>query len=71
MSALGLPIAGDRIYPTLWPEPAPDAPPDWAHPLQLLAREIAFRDPVTGEARRFTSRRRLALATAITTDPPR
>ena len=63
MNALDLPIVGDRIYPTLWPEPAPDAPPDWSHPLQLLAREIAFADPVTGEPRRFASRRRLALAT--------
>jgi tRNA pseudouridine32 synthase/23S rRNA pseudouridine746 synthase len=60
MNALGIPIVGDRIYPTLWPEPAPDAPPDWSHPLQLLSREIAFTDPVTGEPRRFTSRRRLA-----------
>ena len=61
MSALGVPIVGDRIYPTLWPEAAPDAAPDWSHPLQLLAREIAFTDPVTGEPRRFASRRRLAL----------
>ena len=60
MSALGIPIVGDRIYPTLWPEPTPEAPPDWSHPLQLLSREIAFTDPVTGEPRRFTSRRRLA-----------
>ena len=60
MSALGLPIVGDRIYPTLWPEPAAEAPPDWSRPLQLLAREIAFADPVTGEERRFASRRRLA-----------
>jgi tRNA pseudouridine32 synthase/23S rRNA pseudouridine746 synthase len=61
MNALGIPIVGDRIYPTLWPEPAPQAPPDWSHPLQLLAREIAFIDPVTGEPRRFISRRRLTL----------
>ncbi len=59
MNALGIPIAGDRIYPALWPEPAPDAPPDWSQPLQLLAREIAFTDPVTGEPRRFASRRHL------------
>ena len=59
MNALGAPIVGDRIYPTLWPEPAADAPPDWSNPLQLLAREIAFDDPVTGQARRFTSQRRL------------
>jgi len=59
MNALGLPLVGDRIYPQLWPEPAPDAAPDWSHPLQLLAREIAFDDPVTGQARRFASRRQL------------
>ena len=65
MNALGLPIVGDRIYPTLWPEPAPDAPSDWSHPLQLLAREIAFTDPVTGEPRRFASRRALALRAGL------
>jgi len=65
MNALGLPIVGDRIYPVLRPEPAPDAAPDWSHPLQLLAREIAFADPVTGQARRFTSRRTLALTTGL------
>jgi tRNA pseudouridine32 synthase/23S rRNA pseudouridine746 synthase len=59
MNALGLPIAGDRIYPMLWPEDAPGATPDWSRPLQLLAREIAFTDPVTGRARRFASRRTL------------
>ena len=59
MNALGIPIVGDRIYPVLWPVPAPEVPPDWSHPLQLLSREIAFTDPVTGEPRRFTSRRSL------------
>jgi tRNA pseudouridine32 synthase/23S rRNA pseudouridine746 synthase len=62
MSAQGLPIVGDRIYPRLLPQPAPDAAPDYAQPLQLLARELAFTDPLSGEPRRFTSRRRLALA---------
>jgi len=65
MNALGLPIAGDRIYPLLRPGPAPGAAPDWSNPLQLLAREIAFADPVTGQARRFTSRRTLALTTGL------
>lgn len=65
MNALGLPIAGDRIYPVLRPEDAPGAPPDWSQPLQLLAREIAFVDPVTGQARRFASRRTLALTTGL------
>ena len=61
MNALGAPIVGDRIYPRLWPEPAAEEPHDWSDPLQLLAREIAFTDPVTGAARRFESRRRLQL----------
>jgi tRNA pseudouridine32 synthase/23S rRNA pseudouridine746 synthase len=62
MHGLGLPIFGDRIYPQLLPEPALDAAPDWRHPLQLLAREIAFTDPVTGALRRHISQRRLMLA---------
>ena len=62
MLALGVPILGDRIYPRLWPEPPADAAPDWRHPLQLLAREIAFTDPIDGQPRRFSSRRQLALA---------
>lgn len=59
MSALGIPIEGDRLYPVLEPEPDPAQPPDWSQPLQLLARELSFTDPVTGQHRRFTSRRRL------------
>ncbi|MES2184156.1 MAG: pseudouridine synthase [Pseudomonadota bacterium] len=65
MSALGLPIVGDRIYPRLLPEPAPGIEPDYSEPLQLLARELAFTDPVSGQQRCFTSRRRLLHA------PPR
>ena len=51
MAALGLPIAGDGIYPALTPEAAPD----YARPLQLLARAIAFTDPISGQAQRFES----------------
>lgn len=56
MSALGLPIHGDRIYPVLQPE---EAVPDFSEPLQLLAREIAFVDPLSGLSRRFVSGLRL------------
>jgi tRNA pseudouridine32 synthase / 23S rRNA pseudouridine746 synthase len=56
MSALGLPLLGDRIYPQLQPE---QAVPDYARPLQLLAREIGFSDPLTGQQRYFRSRRQL------------
>lgn len=56
MNALGRPIAGDRIYPQLLPE---DSTPDYANPLQLLARSIEFIDPITGQSRRFESLQRL------------
>lgn len=57
MSSLGLPILGDPIYPVLLD---PQAPDDFGHPLQLLARQIEFTDPLSGGPRRFTSNRRLA-----------
>ncbi len=57
-AAIGLPIRNDAIYPLLRPE----GQDDFERPLQLLARRIAFDDPVTGEARRFESRLSLALA---------
>ena len=59
MCALGLPLAGDRIYPVLQPPRE-----DFGEPLQLLARSIAFTDPVTGAPRSFRSERQLALAAA-------
>jgi tRNA pseudouridine32 synthase/23S rRNA pseudouridine746 synthase len=52
MNALGLPILGDPVYPV---DLAPD-PYDFTSPLQLLAAEIAFDDPLTGRSRRFTTR---------------
>ncbi|OWQ43795.1 pseudouridine synthase [Roseateles noduli] len=59
LCALGLPIEGDRIYPVL--QPVEDVV-DFTCPLQLLAREIAFIDPVTGRPRRFVTSLRLAAA---------
>lgn len=56
MCALGRPIEGDRIYPVL--QPVEDVV-DFSRPLQLLAREIAFVDPVTGQPRRFVTSLRL------------
>jgi tRNA pseudouridine32 synthase/23S rRNA pseudouridine746 synthase len=55
MAGLGLPILGDRIYPKLLPQGG-DEP---GNPLRLLAESIAFRDPVTGVARSFSSRQQL------------
>lgn len=59
MAALGLPIVGDRIYPVLQVE---ELEPDYERPLQLLARSIAFDDPVTGQPRCFDSEMRLLLS---------
>ena len=56
--ALGMPIVNDPFYPVL----TPVATDDFERPLQLLARSIAFTDPVTGEPRRFDSQLRLLLA---------
>lgn len=56
MAMLGMGIRHDRFYPTLHH----DAPDDFDRPLQLLARTLRFTDPLTGEARLFTSRRELA-----------
>ncbi len=53
MHALGLPIQGDGIYPVLTPEPAPGTEPDYSRPMKLLARELEFVDPITGQQRRF------------------
>jgi tRNA pseudouridine32 synthase/23S rRNA pseudouridine746 synthase len=55
MAALGLPLLGDGIYPTLTPE----GQVDYAKPLQLLAKSIAFIDPLSGQARTFESARHL------------
>ena len=56
MNALGLPILNDRMYP-----PVAETPDDdYRLPLQLLAKSIAFTDPVTGQARYFQSHRTLA-----------
>jgi tRNA pseudouridine32 synthase/23S rRNA pseudouridine746 synthase len=54
MSALGVPILGDPLYPVVTgPVPAGD----FRRPLQLLARTLEFTDPVTGAEHRFRSRR--------------
>jgi tRNA pseudouridine32 synthase/23S rRNA pseudouridine746 synthase len=60
MLALGRPIEGDQFYPTVLRGPL-DAE-DFRHPLQLLARHIAFTDPVTGEPRRWHSQRSLQMS---------
>jgi tRNA pseudouridine32 synthase/23S rRNA pseudouridine746 synthase len=55
MASLGVPILNDAFYPV----PLPCKGDDFSAPLQLLARAIAFDDPLTGEARSFASEREL------------
>lgn len=59
MAALGIPIVNDRLYPQLLAKDDIDCADRFDHPLQLLAKEISFVDPLSGRARRFTSRQRL------------
>jgi len=55
MAALGAPICNDDFYP--WR--AESDANDFSRPLKLLARRLAFVDPLTRTAREFTSRRHL------------
>ena len=57
LAGLGAPIRNDPYYPVLGDE----GPDDVARPLQLLARELGFIDPLDGAPRRFESLRRLAI----------
>ncbi len=54
---LGIPIVGDPVYPEVLDVDLDD----FRHPLQLLASELAFTDPVDGTDRRFVSDRALPL----------
>ncbi|MFK3678538.1 pseudouridine synthase [Microbacterium sp. NPDC090218] len=55
LAALGIGILNDRFYPEL----LDDQPDDFDRPLQLLARELRFVDPISGKDRVFTTRRTL------------
>ena len=67
LNSLGIPIRNDPFYPRMLDVPFDD----YRRPLQLLARTIAFRDPITGQDRSFVSRRELACwpETAATAEP--
>ncbi|WP_337003872.1 MULTISPECIES: pseudouridine synthase [unclassified Microbacterium] len=55
LAGLGIGILNDRFYPEL----LADGPDDFTRPLQLLARELRFVDPLSGADRVFTTRRTL------------
>ena len=54
LSGLGFPILNDRYYPELLPEKK-----TFTAPLQLLARKIRFRDPLSARQVTYESERRL------------
>ena len=57
LNALGIPIKDDQIYPILTPYQEYDL--DLSKPLQLLAKEISFLDPISNAQREFVSQRTL------------
>ncbi|WP_197430140.1 pseudouridine synthase [Auraticoccus cholistanensis] len=60
LCSLGIPIVGDPLYPTVRDVEVDD----FSDPLQLLAAELSFRDPVDGRPRSFRSERTLPLPAA-------
>jgi len=57
LNVLGAPIKHDQIYPILTPYQEYEL--DISKPLQLLAKEIAFDDPITKQMRSFGSQQKL------------
>jgi len=56
MGLIGAHIVGDRLYPNFQP---PSDPPNYEHPLQLLAKQLSFDDPITGQSYHFESQQQL------------
>jgi tRNA pseudouridine32 synthase/23S rRNA pseudouridine746 synthase len=59
LNALGIPIKGDQIYPVLTPYQEYEL--DFSKPLQLLAKQVMFEDPITRKQAAFVSQYQLAL----------
>lgn len=57
MLSLGMPILHDRYYPQLLPKQAPQ----FDQPLQLLAKNLSFVDPLSGQMQIFHSQLSLTL----------
>jgi tRNA pseudouridine32 synthase/23S rRNA pseudouridine746 synthase len=55
LQIIGSSILNDRYHPELQPE----QPDDFQNPLQLLAKQIIFTDPISGEELNFSSSRKL------------
>jgi tRNA pseudouridine32 synthase/23S rRNA pseudouridine746 synthase len=57
LNALGIPIRNDQIYPLLTPYQEYDL--DFSKPLQLLAKEVHFVDPISKQEMFFVSHQEL------------
>lgn len=57
LSHVGIPIMGDWLYPTVRDR----ALTDFSQPMQLLAGELSFTDPYSGEKRHWASKRTLPI----------
>ena len=55
LSALGIPIVNDKLYPAI----TVVKNDDFSTPLKLLAKSVCFQDPLTGQERYFESGRTL------------
>jgi tRNA pseudouridine32 synthase/23S rRNA pseudouridine746 synthase len=61
MLGLGIPISDDPLYPVV----RDVSLDDFTRPLQLLANEVRFTDPIDGNEREFTSVRTLPLRSEV------
>lgn len=57
MCSLGIPLLNDRIYPVHLPEATTEEmqAEEFRHPLQLVAKSISFKDPVSKKTQHFES----------------
>src|SRR6185369_1895299 len=51
LTALGIPIINDRLYPAM----IRTGPDDFSNPLKLLAKSLSFQDPISGRQLYFES----------------
>ncbi len=55
LAGLGIPIVNDKLYPVL----TRGRDDDFSNPLKLVAKSLAFQDPMSGQQHYFESRIRL------------
>ena len=61
MQSIGWPLLHDIYYPRLLAPEERAKPDDYSKPMQLLAQQLQFTDPVTQQIRSFSSNTELSL----------